>query len=70
MDDLASVTSMVSALWTSVALLGAGYARTRNRSALAWFFLLVFFGPVAAFFLVVLPAVEPVPEVVDASSRN
>ncbi len=61
---------MVSALWTTVALLGAGHARTRNRSALAWFFLLLLFGPVAAFFLVVLPAVEPAPAVVDAPSRS
>ncbi|MFK3836152.1 hypothetical protein [Microbacterium sp. NPDC087868] len=46
-------------MWTSVALLAGGYARTRNRSAWTWFLLTLFFGPIAAFLLVVW---EPVPQ--------
>jgi len=49
----------ISAMWTTVALLAGGYARTRNRSALAWFVLTPTFGPIAAFFLVVM---SPVPQ--------
>lgn len=49
----------ISAMWTTVALLAGGYARTRNRSALAWFVLTLTFGPIAAFFLVVM---SPVPQ--------
>ena len=66
METDPSVTGMLSALWITVALLAGGYARTRNRSALAWFVLTVFFGPLAAFLLVVWPAREPHPvETVD-----
>ncbi|MFJ4253875.1 hypothetical protein [Microbacterium sp. NPDC090003] len=53
-----SLFPLVSAMWTSVALLAGGYARTRNRSAWTWFFLTLFFGPIAAFLLVVW---EPAP---------
>ena len=53
------MTGMLSALWITVALLAGGYARTRNRSALTWFVLTVFFGPIAAFLLVVWPARGP-----------
>jgi len=49
----------ISAMWTTIALLAGGYARTRNRSALAWFVLTLTFGPIAAFFLVVM---SPVPQ--------
>jgi len=51
----------VSAMWLTVALLAGGFARTRNRSALAWFVLTVFLGPIAAFLLVVWPPADPVP---------
>ena len=64
MDDVAALSSTVSAMWMSVALLAAGYARTRNRSSWAWFFLTALFGPLAVFFLVVLqpvPTPEPAP---------
>lgn len=52
----------VSAMWTTLALLAGGYARTRNRSALAWFVLTMVFGPFAVFFLVVLLPVATGPE--------
>jgi len=52
----------LSAMWTTLALLAGGYARTRNRSALAWFVLTMIFGPFAAFFLVVLLPVATGPE--------
>lgn len=52
----------VSAMWTTLALLAGGYARTRNRSALAWFVLTMLFGPFAVFFLVVLLPVATRPE--------
>ncbi|MGN7966702.1 MULTISPECIES: hypothetical protein [Microbacterium] len=57
--DYNSLFPLVSAMWTSVALLAGGYARTRNRSAWTWFLLTLFFGPIAAFLLVVW---EPVPQ--------
>ncbi|WP_241111435.1 hypothetical protein [Microbacterium sp. CFH 31415] len=57
---------MLSALWITAALLAGGYARTRNRSALAWFVLTVFLGPIAALLLVVLPARDPGPEPAEA----
>lgn len=49
------VASMMSALWVTAAILAGGYARTRNRSAWAWFLLVLFFGPLAAFLLVAWP---------------
>lgn len=51
----------ISAMWTTLALLAGGYARTRNRSALAWFALTMFLGPIAAFLLVVWPPAEEHP---------
>lgn len=57
--DYNSLFPLVSAMWTSVALLAGGYARTRNRSAWTWFLLTLFFGPIAAFLLVVW---EPAPQ--------
>ena len=55
-----SVSGAISAMWVTMALLAGGYARTRNRSALAWFVLTVIFGPLAVFFLVVMaPADAP-----------
>ena len=47
---------MVSAMWLTVAILAAGYARTRNRSPWYWFVLTFLLGPIAAFLLVVWPA--------------
>lgn len=48
--------TVVSAMWLTVAILAGGFARTRNRSAWAWFVLTLLLGPIAAFLLVVWPA--------------
>lgn len=48
--------TVVSAMWLTVAILAGGFARTRNRSAWAWFLLTLLLGPIAAFLLVVWPA--------------
>ncbi|WEK61320.1 MAG: hypothetical protein P0Y60_00755 [Candidatus Microbacterium colombiense] len=50
--------TVVSAMWLTVAILSGGFARTRNRSAWTWFLLTLFFGPFAAFLLVVWPVVD------------
>ena len=54
-------TKITLLLWLTVAILAGGFARTRNRSAWTWFLLTFFFGPIAAFLLVVWPAREPAP---------
>lgn len=59
--DIDYLGPTVSAMWLTVALLAAGYARTRNRSAWVWFVLTVFLGPIAAFLLVVWPPADPIP---------
>jgi hypothetical protein len=59
--DVEYLGPTVSAMWLTVAILAGGFARTRNRSALAWFVLTVFLGPIAAFLLVVWPSADPVP---------
>lgn len=46
---------MMAAMWLSIALLAAGFARTRNRSAWSWFLLTALLGPIAVFLLVVWP---------------
>lgn len=56
------------AVWVSIALLAAGYARTRNRSPWAWFVSAVFLGPLAVFCLVVWPAIDPVEAKADEPS--
>jgi hypothetical protein len=62
MQDAATLAPMVSAMWTSIAILAAGFARTRNRSPWSWFFLTLFLGPIAAFLLVVWPSLPaPIP---------
>lgn len=63
MQDVAALSSLVSAMWLTVALLAAGFARTRNRSAWTWFVLTAFLEPVAAFLLVVWPALPAKAEV-------
>ncbi|CAN7345456.1 hypothetical protein LJR045_001976 [Microbacterium sp. LjRoot45] len=56
MQEVTSLTSLVSAMWLSVAILAGGYARTRNRSPWFWFLLTAFLGPISVFLLVVWPA--------------
>jgi len=54
-----------------MALLSAGYARTRNRSAWNWFFSTLILGPIAVFLLVVWPPIESRQRVrVPAEERN
>jgi VIT1/CCC1 family predicted Fe2+/Mn2+ transporter len=55
MQEVATLTTMVSAMWITLAILAGGLARTRNRSPWYWFLLTVFLGPIAAFLLVVWP---------------
>ena len=38
----------------TLALLNAGLAQSKNRSGLLWFFISLFLGPIATFFLVVM----------------
>jgi hypothetical protein len=59
--EIQYLASMVSAMWTTLALLAGGLARTRNRSAWRWFLLTLFFGPIAAFLLVVWEPAERMP---------
>ena len=39
--------------WGTLALLNAAIAQLQGRSALLWFFLSLFFGPIATFFLLI-----------------
>ncbi|MEU4016812.1 hypothetical protein AB0E56_16230 [Microbacterium sp. NPDC028030] len=55
------LATVVSGMWLTVAILAGGFARTRNRSAWAWFLLTLLFGPFAAFLLVVWPPVTRIP---------
>jgi hypothetical protein len=40
--------------WGTLALINAGLAQTKRRSALAWFFISLLCGPIATFLIVVL----------------
>lgn len=44
--------------WGTLTLINAGLAQAKGRSGLAWWLLSLFLGPVATFFIVVLPKVE------------
>jgi hypothetical protein len=46
-------------VWFAIALINAGLAEQKNRSRLAWFFISVFFGPLATLLIVVMAAPEP-----------
>jgi hypothetical protein len=45
--------------WGTLTLINAGLAQGKGRSGLGWFLASVLLGPVATFFIVVLPAIEP-----------
>lgn len=47
--------------WGTLALINAGLAQTKRRSALAWFFVSLLLGPIATFLIVVLDPVAPEP---------
>ncbi len=40
--------------WGTLSLINAGLAQGKNRSALAWWFISLFLGPIATFLIVVL----------------
>lgn len=44
--------------WGTLALVNAGLAQTKNRSAFMWFVASLFLGPIATFLIVVLSRVE------------
>lgn len=67
MQDMTTITSMVAAMWLTIAILAGGFARTRNRSAWAWFLMTAFLGPIAAFLLVVWPALPSKQAVLSAT---
>jgi hypothetical protein len=46
-------------VWFAIALINAGLAEQKNRSRLAWFFISVFFGPLATLLIVVMAPPEP-----------
>ena len=47
--------------WGTLSLLNAGLAQSKGRSGLLWWIASLFFGPLATFLIVVLPAVaQPV----------
>lgn len=39
--------------WGTLALLNAAIAQLQDRNALLWFFISLFFGPIATFFLLI-----------------
>jgi hypothetical protein len=40
--------------WGTLSLINAGLAQTKNRSAILWFIISLFLGPIATFLIVVL----------------
>jgi hypothetical protein len=44
--------------WGTLSLINAGLAQSKGRSGILWWLLSLFLGPVATFFIVVLPKVE------------
>ena len=52
-------TSGYAVGWGTLMLLNAGLAQSKNRSGLAWFFVSLFLGPIATFFIVVTDKVAP-----------
>ena len=47
--------------WGTLSLINAGLAQSKGRSGLLWWLLSLFLGPIATFFIVVLPIVGPGP---------
>ena len=45
--------------WGTLSLINAGLAQSNGRSGLVWWLISLLLGPVATFFIVILPAVEP-----------
>lgn len=49
--------------WGTLSLLNAGLAQSKGRSGLLWWLISLFFGPLATFLVVVLPAVRSNPAI-------
>jgi hypothetical protein len=47
--------------WGTLSLINAGLAQSKGRSGLLWWLASLFFGPLATFLIVVLPAVKQIP---------
>jgi type IV secretory pathway VirB2 component (pilin) len=45
--------------WGTLSLINAGLAQSKGRSGLIWWLCSLLLGPVATFFIVILPAVGP-----------
>ena len=43
--------------WGTLTLINAGLAQSKGRSGLLWWLISLFLGPIATFFIVVLPKV-------------
>jgi hypothetical protein len=43
--------------WGTLSLINAGLAQSKGRSGLVWWLLSLILGPIATFFIVVLPAI-------------
>ena len=47
--------------WGTLSLINAGLAQSKGRSGFLWWVASLFFGPIATFFVVVLPKVHSEP---------
>lgn len=56
--------------WGTLTLINAGLAQSKGRSGLLWWLFSLFFGPLATFLIVVLPAVEPIRVVREGERRS
>jgi hypothetical protein len=45
--------------WGTLSLINAGLAQSKGRSGLIWWLLSLLLGPLATFFIVILPAAGP-----------
>lgn len=55
--------------WGTLSLINAGLAQSKGRSGLLWWVLSLILGPLATFFIVVLPAVGPIRAVREEERR-
>lgn len=56
--------------WGTLALINAGLAQTKNRSAANWLSISLFIGSIATALLVLLPKFEPTEEQVERSKQR
>jgi hypothetical protein len=55
--------------WGTLSLINAGLAQSKGRSGLLWWLGSLLLGPLATFFIVVLPPVEPIAAVHEEEER-